>query len=67
MEKTDVLVKGVPNALMSMFKGFCAIQGKTESEGIIDTIIEFIEKNTGGDKTNLNKVVAEYRSSLKKK
>jgi hypothetical protein len=67
MEKADVLVKGVPNSIMAMFKGFCSIEGKTESEGIIDCMIDFIDKNTGGDKANLKKVVAEYRASSKKK
>jgi hypothetical protein len=67
MEKVDVLVKGVPTAILSMFKGFCSIEGKNESEGIIDTMIEHIEKNIGGDKSNLNKIVSEYRASLKKK
>jgi hypothetical protein len=67
MEKVDMLVKGVPNALVFMFRGFCAIQGKTESEGVIDIMIEYIEKNTAGDKSNLKKVVDEYRASGKKK
>jgi len=67
MEKADILVKGVPTPLMNMFRGLCSIEGKTESEGIIDTIIEHIEKNMGGDKANLKKVVDEYRTSAKKK
>lgn len=67
MDKADVLVKGVPTAIISMFKGFCSIEGKEEGEGIIDCMIDYIEKNTGGDKANLKKVIAEYRSSQKKK
>ena len=67
MDKVDLLVKGVPTAIQSMFRGFCSIEGKTESEGIIDIMIEYIEKNTGGDKQNLKKVVSEYRASQKKK
>lgn len=67
IDKADILVKGVPTAIISMFKGFCSIEGKTENEGVIDCMIDFIEKNTGGDKANLKKVVAEYRASIKKK
>ncbi|MBN2532319.1 MAG: hypothetical protein JXB88_05480 [Spirochaetales bacterium] len=67
MEKVDLLVKGVPVPILNMFRGFCSIEGKTESEGIIDIMIDYIEKNTGGDKANLKKIVAEYRASAKKK
>jgi hypothetical protein len=67
MEKVDLLVKGIPNALLTMFRGFCSIEGKTDSEGVIDIIIEYIEKNTAGDKSNLNKIVSEYRASKKKR
>jgi hypothetical protein len=67
MDKSDVLVKGVPNAILSMFKGFCSMEGKTEGEGIIDCMIDYIDKNTGGDKVNFKKVVAEYRASSKRK
>ncbi len=66
MDKADVLIKGVPTPLMTMFRGFCSIEGKTESEGLIDVMIDYIEKNTGGDKTNLKKVVDEYRKSTRK-
>lgn len=67
MDKVDLLVKGVPVAILNMFRGFCSIEGKTESEGVIDIMIDYIEKNTGGDKANLKKVVADYRASAKKK
>jgi len=66
MEKADVLIKNVPISLMTMFRGFCSIEGKTESEGLIDIMIDYIDKNTGGDKANLKKVVDEYRKSVKK-
>jgi len=65
MEKIDLLVKGVPVAILNMFRGFCSISGKTENQGIIDVMIEHIEKNVGGDKQNLKKVVEEYRASIK--
>ncbi len=67
MDKVDYLVKGVPNQLLNMFRGFCTMAGKTESEGIIDLMIEYIEKNSAGDKTNFKKVVDEYRATKKKK
>ena len=63
MEKIDLLIKGVPVPILNMFRGFCSISGKTESQGIIDVMIEHIEKNVGGDKQNLKKIVEEYRSS----
>ena len=64
MEKVDVLVKGVPTSILTMFRGYCSIAGKTESEGIIDIMIEHIEQNTGGDKKNLQNIIDEYRSSI---
>jgi hypothetical protein len=64
MEKVDFLVKGIPNSILRMFRGYCSIAGKTDSEGVIDVIIEHIEQNTGGDKKNLTKIVDEYRSSI---
>jgi hypothetical protein len=67
MDKVDLLVKAVPVPILNMFRGFCSIEGKSESEGIIDIMIEYIDKNTGGDKQNLKKVVSEYRASMKKK
>jgi hypothetical protein len=67
MEKVDLLVKGIPNQILNMFRGFCSIAGKSDSEGVIDLIIEYIEKNTSGDKSNLKKLADEYKASLKKK
>jgi hypothetical protein len=67
MEKVDLLVKGVPQGILTMFRGFCSIAGKSESEGVIDLMIEYIDKNTAGDKTNLKKITDEYRSAAKKK
>jgi hypothetical protein len=67
MDKTDILVKGVPKAILSMFQGFCTMEGKSEGEGIIDCMIDFIDKNTAGDKANFKKVVSDYRASIKKK
>jgi len=67
MEKVDLLVKGIPSAILNMFRGFCSIEGKNESEGVIDIMIDYIEKNTAGDKSNLKKVVDEYKGAAKKK
>jgi hypothetical protein len=52
MEKVDFLVKGIPNSILTMFRGICSITGKSEGEGTIDLIIESIDKNFGGDKTS---------------
>ncbi|MBN1523214.1 MAG: hypothetical protein JW904_01920 [Spirochaetales bacterium] len=65
MQKVDLLVKGIPNDILNMFRGLCSIQGKTEIEGIIDLMIEFIDKNSGGDKAHFKKTVEEYRKSKK--
>jgi hypothetical protein len=67
MEKVDFLVKGIPNSILTMFRGICSITGKTEGEGAIDLIIESIDKNFGGDKTSFKAMVEEYRASIKKK
>ena len=67
MDKIDYLVKGIPNQLLNMFRGFCTMVGKTESEGVIDLMIEYIEKNSAGDKSNFKKVVEDYRASKGKK
>jgi hypothetical protein len=67
MDKVDFLVKGVPNSVLTMFRGLCSIGGKTEGEGVIDLMIEHIEKNVSGDKANFKKIVDEYRASLKNK
>ncbi|HOX13645.1 MAG TPA: hypothetical protein P5117_05770 [Spirochaetia bacterium] len=66
-DNVDFLVKGIPNALLAMFRGLCSINGKTEGEGVIDLIIEHIDKNFSGDKANFKKVVEEYRAGKKKK
>lgn len=52
---------------MKMFRGFCAIEGKTESEGVIDVVIDYIEKNTNGRNENFKKLVAEYRGDANPK
>jgi hypothetical protein len=67
MDQVEFLVKGVPNSVLTMFRGLCSIMGKTEGEGVIDLMIEHIEKNFSGDKSNFKKVVDEYRASQKKK
>jgi hypothetical protein len=67
LDRVDLLVKGVPNQFLNMFRGFCMIAGKTESEGVIDIMIEYIEKNTAGDKSNLQRLIDEYRGGSKKK
>jgi len=65
LESVDFLIKGVPNSVLTMFRGLCSIQGKTEAEGVIDLMIEHIEKNVSGDKANFKKIVEEYRKGKK--
>jgi hypothetical protein len=67
VEKIDILVKGCPMKIHNMFKGYCSMTGKTISEGIIDTMIEAIQKNVGRDNKELQAIVDEYRRSGKKK
>jgi hypothetical protein len=67
VDKVDSLIKGIPSSILTMFRGLCSITGRTESEGVIDLIIEHIEKNFGGDKAVFKKTVDEYRASIKKK
>lgn len=67
MEKVDLLVKGIPTQILNMFRGFCSLASKNESEGVIDLMIEHIEKNTAGDKSNLKKLVEEYKATSKRK
>ncbi len=67
MEKIDLLVKGMPVAILNMFRGFCTLEGKTESEGVIDVMIEYIDKNTGGNNANLKQIAEQYRAGKKKK
>ncbi|PKL23253.1 MAG: hypothetical protein CVV47_16295 [Spirochaetae bacterium HGW-Spirochaetae-3] len=66
-DKVDFLVKGVPNSILTMFKGLCSITGRNDSEGMIDLIIEYIDKNYGGDKAVFKQLVDDYRASTKKK
>jgi hypothetical protein len=47
MEKTerlDVLVKGIPVKTHNIFKGICAMHDKTVNEGIIDAMMDYIER-----------------------
>jgi len=67
MEKIDLLVKGMPVAILNMFRGFCTLEGKTESEGVIDVMIEYIDKNTGGNNANLKQIAEQYRAGKKKR
>ena len=66
METVELLVKGIPQPIFNMFRGFCSVEGKTESEGVIDVMIDYLEKSTGGGNENLKKVVEEYRKKKKK-
>jgi hypothetical protein len=61
MDSVDVLIKGIPMPILNMFRGFCTINNKSESEGVIDLMIEYVDRNTGGKNENLKNLVKEYR------
>jgi hypothetical protein len=61
MDTVDVLIKGIPMPILNMFRGFCTVNGKSESEGVIDLMIEFVDKGTGGNNEKFKKLVEEYR------
>ncbi len=61
MEKIDVLVKSCPGPIHDMFKGHCSMNGKSFSEGIIDLMIEALERNGGAGNPTFKAIVAEYR------
>ncbi len=67
MEKIDVLVKGVPVPIHNIFKGYCSMTGKSESEGIIDAMISVIEKNSVGGGGKLESIVNEYQLAARQK
>jgi hypothetical protein len=48
MDTLDVLVKKIPVPIHDMFKGFCSMKGISVNDGIIDSMIAFIEKETPG-------------------
>ena len=57
----------VKSRVVSISGDFVYIDIGGKSEGVIDLMIEYIEKNSAGDKSNFKKVVDEYRATLKKK
>lgn len=67
MDKIDVLVKGCPVPIHNMFKGFCSMHGKSISEGLIDLMIEAIERTNGANSSSLQTIVDEYRGRAGKK
>ena len=47
------------------FKGFCSLQGKSVSQGIIESMISVIEPSSGGMNDNLRAILGEYQLSGK--
>ena len=66
MDTLDVLVKKIPVPIHDMFKGFCSMKGISVNDGIIDSMIAFIEKETGGTNESLKAIVEQYRAGRKK-
>ncbi len=66
MDKIDILTKGCPVPIYNMFNGYCSIQGRTVSEGVIELMIQTIEKANGRGNAILKNIVDEYRVSAKR-
>ena len=56
-----MLVKACPGPIHDMFKGYCSMNGKSISEGLIDLMIEALERGGGGSNPTFQAIVAEYR------
>ena len=67
METLDVLVKKIPVPIHDMFKGFCSMKGISVNDGIIESMITFIENETGGSNESLKAIVEQYRAGRGKK
>ncbi len=67
MDKIDILVKGCPMTIHNMFKGYCSMTGKSISEGVIEAIIDALQKNVGKDNKEFQAIVEEYKRGGKRK
>ena len=67
MEKVDILVKGVPVPIHNMFNGLCSMSGKSVSEGVLEAMVSYIEKSSGGGSENLKSIMAELQPSSRKR
>jgi hypothetical protein len=66
METVDILVKACPVPIHNMFKGYCSMAGKTISDGIIESMIEAIERSSGGANPHVEAVVQGYRKGQRR-
>ncbi len=62
MEKIDILVKGCPVPIHNMFKGYCSMSGKSISDGVIEAMVETIERTIGAN-ADLSAIIDEYRGA----
>lgn len=66
-EKIDVLVKGIPVQLHSIFQGFCAMKNLSVNDGMIVGMAAFIEQTGGGKNAAVDEILADLHLGEKKK
>ena len=67
MEKIDILVKGVPVPIHNMFKGICSMSGRSVSDGVIEAMVAFVEKASGGQSDTLKSFMADRQSPSRRR
>ena len=67
MDKLDLLVKGIPVQLHSIFKGFCAMKNQSVNEGMIEAMTLYIEKVGGSKNAVVDEIMKKLTGGGKKK
>ncbi len=65
-DKIDVLVKGIPNQLYNIFKGFAAMKNVSVNDGMIDAMAMWIEKN-GGKNDAVGQIMDQLHGAARKR
>ncbi len=66
VDKIDVLVKGIPNQLYNIFKGFSAMKNVSVNDGMIDAMALWIEKN-GGKNDAVSQIMDQLHGVARKR
>ncbi len=66
MDKLDLLVKGIPVQLHSIFKGFCAMKNQSVNDGMIEAMTIYIEKAGGGKNAAVDEIMRKLYGGKKK-
>lgn len=66
MDKLDLLVKGIPVQLHSIFKGFCAMKNQSVNDGMIESMALYIEKAGGGKNAAVDEIMKKLAGGKKK-